>query len=111
LHLFQINKDSFTLLLPHDKGSNIYSYLDIGDRITEAFSYTFSKYKYKDDIQYLSSSKDKLVKSLRPRWSCLSKCCHLSIQSRNEIENLTFSEEEISQTSLAGIFGANLFLW
>lgn len=35
-----------------------------GDRITEALNYTFIKYKYKDDIQYLSSSKDKLVKSL-----------------------------------------------
>jgi len=92
-------------------GPTIYSYLDIGDRITEAFKYTFSKYKYKDDIQYLSSAKDKLVKSLRPGWSGLSKCCHLSIQSGNEIENLSFSEEEISQTSLAGIFGANLFLW
>lgn len=45
-------------------GPNIYSYLDMGDRITEALNYTFIKYKYKDDIQYLSSSKDKLVKSL-----------------------------------------------
>jgi len=34
-----------------------------------------------------------------------------SSDSENEIENLSFSEEEISQTSLAGIFGANLFLW